>query len=148
MNVPFGRASHLLDSDTPGCGFILAKELPGRSDYHWLAPTLLADVVIASSDPVAPEPQPGDLVATFGAQGFLSLLAEFGYKPLLYRTMAQGAKLLEIGRARYIIGIEPSLWPVEKALGHPLVTVKALHHMDVWLGCNRTTSADAAASTA
>jgi hypothetical protein len=146
LKVPFGRASHLLDTDTPGCGFILSKDVPGRSDYHWLAPTLLANVVIATSDPAHPEPQAGDAVATYGAQGFLSILAEYGYQPLLYRSTAQAAKLLQTGRARFIVGIEPTLWPVEKAFGHPLATVKALHPVNVWLGCNKATPNEVAAS--
>ena len=146
LKVPFGRASHLLDTDTPGCGFILSKDVPGRSDYHWLAPTLLANVVIATSDPAHPEPQAGDAVATYGAQGLLSILAEYGYQPLLYRSTAQAAKLLETGRTRFIVGIEPTLWPVEKAFGHPLATIKALHPVNVWLGCNKATPAEAAHS--
>ena len=141
VRVPFGRATHLLAAATPGCGFLLSRDIPGREAFQWLAPTLRTDFAIGTGDPAQPMPRPGDLVASYGAQTLLDALTKRGYRPLIYHSSAQAAKLIQTNRTRFIAGAMPSLLQVEKSLGQPITPVEALGQMDLWLGCNPDTPA-------
>jgi len=145
-HVPFGRATHLLETESPGCGFMVARELPGRDSFHWIAVTLRGDLVIATADPAVRKPSIGDFVASYGAKLLVDMLTQHHYQALVFRSNSQLAKLLDANRTPFVAYFEPGLEALQIELGRPLAIAERLRHLDLWLGCNAATSIQAVES--
>jgi len=138
--APSGRITHDLAGDRPLCAFITSRRIPGRENFHWIAETLRYDIVIASPDPAAPPPQPGDLVAVYNLRSLLDLTRTFGFEALVIKSYSQFSGVLASHRTRYVFDSEIMLDSLRSKYGLSLATRAILTRQAAWLSCNEAVS--------
>lgn len=144
-HVPFGRGSHYLDGPGPACGTMVTRDLPNRTNFHWLAPSLDYEIVIAAPAGVS-APPPGALVSAYHVKLLRRMLEKQGFRPVEYYEGDQVAALFQSGRVEYVALGEPDLEPVSSLVHRGLSKVTVLGHVRLWLACNaNVTAGDAAA---
>ena len=138
--APSGRITHDLAGDRPLCAFIASRRIPGRENFHWIAETLRYDIVIASPDPAAPPPQPGDLVAVYNLRSLLDLTRTFGFEALVIKSYSQFSGVLASHRTNYVFDSEIMLDSLRSKYGLSLTTRAILTRQAAWLSCNEAVS--------
>ncbi|GEM_PF-4745642 len=138
--VPSGRITHDLASPRPLCAFITSRKVPGRENFHWIAETLRYDVVVASPDPAAPPPRPGDLVAVYNLRSLLDQTANFGFEALVITSYSQFSSVMASRRTRYILDSEIMLNSLRFKYGLHLTDKTVLARQASWLSCNEAVS--------
>ena len=143
--VPSGRITHDLAGERPLCAFIASRNIPGRENFHWIAETLRYDLIIASPDPAAPPPQPGDLVAVYNIRSLLDQSRNFGFQALMINSYSQFSGVMASGRTKYILDSDVMMDRLRSKYGLSLTTRAVLTRLASWLTCNEAVSdADAA----